>query len=266
MLRIALASPPFAGTLAGALTQVERYVREAAAQEADIVCFPECYLPGLRVPGLEVAPHDPAGLEQALAKICRQAQEAAIAVVLPMDWDSPEGILNRAFVISETGTVLGFQDKTQLAPEEDASYVPGNGRQLFEVKGVPFGIAICHEGWRYPETVRWAAVRGAQLVFQPFQSGSDEGGAHGTTWGKLDHPIFEKTMLCRAAENGIFMASVNYAHRFQDTATSLISPDGRCLSHLPYGQEGLLVADINPAEADRLFATRFAPERYGERG
>jgi hypothetical protein len=27
----------------------------------------------------------------------------------------------------------------------------------------PFGVAICHEGWRYPETVRWAARRGAQV-------------------------------------------------------------------------------------------------------
>jgi len=26
---------------------------------------------------------------------------------------------------------------------------------------------ICHEGWRYPETVRWAVRRGAQVVFHP---------------------------------------------------------------------------------------------------
>ena len=29
-----------------------------------------------------------------------------------------------------------------------------------------FGVAICHEGWRYPETVRWAARRGAHVVVQ----------------------------------------------------------------------------------------------------
>lgn len=34
--------------------------------------------------------------------------------------------------------------------------MPGETRQIFEAGGVRFGIAICHEGWRYPETVRWA--------------------------------------------------------------------------------------------------------------
>jgi hypothetical protein len=52
--------------------------------------------------------------------------------------------------------------KNQLDPTEEAHYVPGEGRRLFDIDGCTFGIAICHEGFRYPETVRWAAVRGAQ--------------------------------------------------------------------------------------------------------
>jgi hypothetical protein len=30
-----------------------------------------------------------------------------------------------------------------------------------------FGVTICYEGFRYPETVRWAARRGAHIVFHP---------------------------------------------------------------------------------------------------
>ncbi len=264
MLRIALASPPFVGSLAGALPQVARYIGLAADRGAEIVCFPECFLPGLRGAGLPVEPHDPAGLAAAREAVCALARKAGIAVILPMDWDSPEGILNLAFVISAEGAVEGVQTKVQLAPEEDPFYVPGSGRRLFEIKGVPFGIAICHEAWRYPETVRWAAVRGAQLVFQPFQSGSEDGGGEAAAWGTRASPIFEKAMACRAAENSIFFASVNYAHPFQDAATSLVSPEGRCLEHLPYGREGLLVADIDPGEASGLYAGRFKPARYAE--
>jgi predicted amidohydrolase len=50
----------------------------------------------------------------------------------------------------------------------------------------------------------------------------------------------------------------------QETATSLIAPDGRCLAHVPYGEEALLVADLDLAAATGWAARRYAPERYGE--
>jgi hypothetical protein len=70
-------------------------------------------------------------------------------------------------------------------------------------------------------------------------------------------------MMCRGLENTIYFASVNYALRFQESATSLIGPSGECRAYLPYGAEGVLVAEINVEEATGLLATRYAPERYG---
>ena len=61
----------------------------------------------------------------------------------------------------------GFQDKVQIDPSEEGLYAPGVHRHVFEVGTLAFGIVICHEGWRYPETVRWAARRGALVVFHP---------------------------------------------------------------------------------------------------
>jgi hypothetical protein len=54
--------------------------------------------------------------------------------------------------------------------------------------------------------------------------------------------------------------------RFQESATSLIAPSGKCQAYLPYGEEGVLVQPINPEEATGLLASRFAPERYREFG
>lgn len=69
-------------------------------------------------------------------------------------------------------------------------------------------------------------------------------------------------MICRSIENGVYFASVNYAFSFQDSATSLIAPDGSCLAHQPYGQPGLLVQKLDMAEATGLLAQRYAPDRY----
>ena len=127
-----------------------------------------------------------------------------------------------------------------------------------------FGVAICHEGWRYPETVRWAAVRGAKIVFHPQLTGSEQAGVCLTQWGAANNPYYEKAMMMRSIENTIYFASVNYALRFQESATSLIAPSGQCQAYLPYGQEGVLVRAINVEEATGLLATRYAPERYQE--
>ena len=69
-----------------------------------------------------------------------------------MEWESAAGLHNVAFVISRDGEVEGYQAKNQIPLEEEPYYVPDGQRRLFEVDGVPFGITICHEGWRYPES------------------------------------------------------------------------------------------------------------------
>jgi predicted amidohydrolase len=137
-----------------------------------------------------------------------------------------------AFVIDAGGQMLGYQTKNQLAPTEDQFYVPGHTRQLFEINGFKFGVVICHEGWRYPETVRWAAVRGAKVVFHPHHTGSDQQGVPLTEWGAADAPYYEKAMLLRSMENTIYFASVNYALRFQESATCLIAPSGARRTYL----------------------------------
>ena len=169
-----------------------------------------------------------------------------------------------AFVIDAQGRIQGYQTKNQLDPTEDQFYVPGNTRRLFEINGIKFGVVICHEGWRYPETVRWAAVRGAKIVFHPHHTGSDQKGVRLTQWGAADAPYYEQAMMMRSRENTIYFASVNYALRYQESATSLIAPSGKCQAYLPYGQEGVLVQSINVEEATGLLAARYAPERYQE--
>jgi predicted amidohydrolase len=156
----------------------------------------------------------------------------------------------------------GLPAKNQLDPSEDQFYVPGTSRRLFEVNDVKFGVVTCHEGWRYPETVRWAAVRGAKIVFHPQHTGNEQKGLHLTEWGASSNPYYEKAMMMRSIENSIWFASVNYALRFQEAATSLIDPSGP-VSLVPAVWRGRsLVESIDVNAATGLLASRFAPDRY----
>lgn len=196
--------------------------------------------------------------------VSEAARQLRIAVVLGMEWVSDAGRQIAAAVIDDNGKLVGVQTKNQLDPTEEPLYVPGQSRRPFEVNGLKFGVAICHEGFRYPETVRWAAVRGATVVFHPHCTGSDRTGSVPSEWASPAGPYYEKAMMCRALENTVYFASVNYAFRYPESATCLIGPAGGCLARLPYGEEGVLVASIDPAAATGLLAGRYAPERYGE--
>ncbi len=263
---IALASPGVAATLDEGLEKIKRFLSEASAQGAEIVCFPEAYIPGLRGQDFEVLPFDQTQHELVLRTVAQWARTHSIATILGMETFTEVGRQIAAFVIDAEGQIQGYQTKNQLDPSEDQFYVPGITRQLFEIDGIKFGIAICHEGWRYPETVRWAAVRGAQIVFHPQHTGSNQKGVRLTEWGAASAPYYERAMMMRSIENTIYFASVNYALRFQESATSLITPAGDCQAYLPYGEEGVLVQAIKVEEATGLLANRYPPERYREVG
>jgi predicted amidohydrolase len=261
-LRIGLASARNAPSVEERLAAVDRFLEQARAEGVAIVCFPETYLPGLRGMDFPVPPPDQARQAAALERVRATAGRHGVAVVLPMEWESPAGLHNAAFVIARDGTVAGYQAKNQIPREEEPYYVPDGRRRLFEVDGVPFGVTICHEGWRYPEGVRWAAARGARLVFHPQLTGSDQTGPKLERWGDPGAPYYEKAMVARSVENTVYFASVNYALRYQESATSLLGPDGDLVAHVPYGEERLLVCDLDLARATGFCARRYNPAFY----
>jgi len=259
---VALASPRIASSIDDGLKKTEALVAKAATAGAQIVCFPEAYLPGLRGMDFDVCAFDEGERQRVVTAVSALARHHHIVIILGTENPTAAGRQVAAVVIDRNGAVQGTQTKNQLDPTEDAHYVPGQTRQVFEVDGVRFGIAICHEGFRYPETVRWAAARGARVVFHPHLTGSDRQGRRLERWGDPAAPYYEQAMRLRAIENTIYFASVNYALQFQESATCIIRPDGTCQAFLPYGEEGVLVQAIDLQAATGKIAGRYAPDRY----
>lgn len=261
-MKIALASPPFPKSINEGLTMLEKMVKEAAEKHAEIICFPESYLPGYPGMGYSTKDQTSKNLQLALEKVCEIAAENSIAIIVPMDWHINKQLVNLAYVVSGKGEILGYQTKNQLDPTEDNIWIPGTERYIFEVNDVKFGITICHEGFRYPESVRWAAQHGAKIVFHPHFSGSNSDGIQLTEWGNKCNPYYEKAMMMRALENTIYFASVNYSSLYPDSASSIIDPTGNCIMHEVYGRSGIIVGDIDPSQATGILAKRFKNSLY----
>lgn len=232
-------------------------IADASAAGARVVCFPECYVPGYRWPGSAIPAPDANFLADALSRVADAARSARITVVLGTERITERGLQITACVIDADGNVAGWQDKGQIDPSEEATYPAlATERRVFTAGELTFGVVICHEGWRYPETVRWAARRGAQVVFHPHAHVPEPGAYRPTTFADPANTFHEKAMLCRAAENTVWFASVNFASVGSATTSAFVRPDGTLLSYQPYGREGLLVADLDLGLATGLLAKR----------
>jgi predicted amidohydrolase len=257
--RIALANLRFPSTPQDSVALAEQAVTEAGSQGAAIICFPECYVPGYRGEGKRVPPPDLTFLGHAWSAVAAAAEKANVAVILGTERVVDNALVASALVVHPDGTFAGFQDKVQLDPSEEPTYSPGSGRRVFQTGPATFGVVICHEGWRYPETVRWAVRNGAQIVFHPHFHETEPGGYVPLSFADPANSFHEKAMLCRAAENTCYFATVNVASAGSSTTSAVVRPDGTLLCCQPYGQEGLLIADIDLAAATGLLASRYKP-------
>ncbi len=232
-------------------------VADAGRRGAAVICFPECFVPGYRWPGTHRPPPDPAFLERAWSEVANAARAARITVILGTERVTDRGLQITACVIDADGTIAGWQDKGQLDPSEEAVYGAfGTERRVFEAGPLTFGIVICHEGWRYPETVRWAVRRGARVVFHPHAHIAEPGSYRPRSFADPANTFHEKAILCRAAENTCYFASVNCASEGSGTTSAIAGPDGTLVCSQPYGKEGLLVADLDLRRATGLLASR----------
>jgi predicted amidohydrolase len=255
--RIALANIRFPATPEESVALAEQAIAQASIERASLICFPECFIPGYRGMGKLVPPPDPTFLERAWSAVAAAAAKATLAVVLGTERVVNNALFATALVINRDGTIAGFQDKVQLDPSEDGIYSPGSGRRVFQTGPLTFGIAICHEGWRYPETVRWAVRYGAQIVFHPHFHEAQPGGYLASSFADPANSFHEKAALCRAAENTCYFATVNFASAGSPTTSAVVRPDGTLLTYQPYGKEGLLIADIDITAATGLLAARY---------
>jgi predicted amidohydrolase len=227
MITIALANLAYPASADHAVTTALDAIAQAKDAGAQVVCFPECYLPGYRAAGRGSAtPPTATWLEQAHRATLDAAARSQIAVVMGTERIVDGAHRITTLVAGPDGAVLGWQDKVQLDPSEDELFTPGSGREVFTIDGLCFAVSICHEGFRYPETVRAGVRAGAQLVFHPHYSW-DEGGWRPRGFAEADNSFHEASARCRAAENTCWFAPVNYAGADSPTTSAVIDPDGQ---------------------------------------
>lgn len=174
VIRSAITQATWTGDKESMIQKHEQFVRDAAAQNVQVICFQELfYGPYFGIVQdakyyeyAESVPGPTVERFQALAK------EHNMVIVLPIYEEDQPGILyNTAAVIDADGSYLGKYRKHHIPhlPQfwEKFYFRPGNtGWPVFDTAAGKIGVNICYDR-HFPEGWRVLGLNGAEIVFNP---------------------------------------------------------------------------------------------------
>jgi predicted amidohydrolase len=223
-----------------AIEVVQRFAGRAAADEVDLLVFPECFLQGYLVTQEHV--HGRA-FEFGSAEfdgILARLEGLQPVLVFGMIERLGHRYYNTAAVI-EDGRVMGRYRKTFLTSGESA-FTCGDDYPVFDVGGVRFGINICYDT-QFPEAAAAVAAGGASVLLVPAQNMMRREKA---VWWQDRH---NEIWAHRARETGMWLASADVTGKRDDDRvglgpTSFLSPSGEVTAQVPIGYIGMVIADV----------------------
>ncbi|WP_255447219.1 carbon-nitrogen hydrolase family protein [Schumannella soli] len=231
-----LQHPGVPGSPAENLRVLERAAEQAAADGARLLVTSEMFVTGYNI-GERAAEFAARPLEAELAGI---AQRTGIALVAGLPLPAPGGVgtTNSLLLIDRDGRRVVRYDKTHLFGELDrAMFVAGDElAEPVDFEGLRLGFLICYDV-EFPETVRAAALAGADLVIVP------------TAQMEPYAFIAEHLLRVRAWENQVHLAYVNHSGAEGELRyvgrSSIVAPSGEVLAAAGPDDAELIIADID---------------------
>ncbi len=153
------------------LDQFAKYIDEAGASQADIVCLPE----GITVIGRG---SDYVGASETIPGpstkfLGKAAARNHINIVAGIYEREGKAVYNTAVLIGRDGKLVGKYRKICLpAGESDGGLAPGSDCPVFDTDFGKIGMMICWDV-SYPEIARELAHRGAEIIFMPIWGGNE---------------------------------------------------------------------------------------------
>ena len=226
---------PTVGDVRGNLTLVRRARDEAAAQQADLVVFPELVLVGYPPEDLVLRP---ALVDAARSALCELQSESAggPGLVVGLPWQGENGVHNAVALVANGGVELRFKHELPNYGvfDEKRVFVAGPLPEPVDFRGVRIGLPICEDIW-FPAVSRHLAARGARLLLVPNGSPFEVDKFH----VRVDHAVR------RATEAGLPLVYVNQVggqdELVFDGGSFVVNADGAGARMAAFWREALLL-------------------------
>lgn len=282
----AIQHPPVFLDLGGSLAKAESLIREAAGQGAQLLVFPETWLPGYPVwldvaPGAALWDHPPAkevftilfenSVEipgPTVARLSAVARDTKTTVVMGLNERDGGTLYNTMLFIGADGELLGVHRKLIPTYSERTVWGRGDGSTMTVVDTAVgrVGGLICWEHWmplarhalhlerELIHVAQWPTVKEMHLVASRHYAfeGRCFVVAAGTVLHQRDLPDLELFGEIPGSPDDLLMRG----------GSAIIDPQGSLLAGPLADEEGILLAEVHPRKATEGLMTMDAAGHY----
>jgi predicted amidohydrolase len=283
-----------AGDKEANFAKIESFARRAAADDVQILAFPECcitgywYLRNLTRDGLgrlaEPVPDGPS--TRRLLALSRELKMTIGAGLVESDGDR----FHNTYVVALPNGDVRRHRKIQAFEHE--CITPGNQYTVFDTPhGVRVGVLICYDN-NIVENVRITALMGAEILIAPHQTGGcnsvsphgmkpvdsrlwhnradDPDAIHKELIGDKGRGWLMRWLPARAHDNGLFLLFSNGIGVDDDEIRTgnamILDPYGRTVAETDAAADDVVVADLDlsliPLSTGRRWLRARRPELY----
>lgn len=267
----AVQAEPVILELAGTLDKADRLTKEAAANGARLVVFPELFIPtfvnsavwgrGLTAWGSQKAQNAYARLwansveigDEATGRLCQIARENGVTLVMGLNEREARSrtLYNTILFIGPDGTILGKHRKLVPTNHERMLHGFGDGSTLkvFDTPAGRIGGLVCWENWmplaRYALYAQGEQIHAAPTAFD------DEMGIVNARNTAFEGGVFVVS-VCIVLRKASYPADFEFAEELaacgdytNEGGSCIVAPDGRLLAGPLWRDEGILYAELD---------------------
>ncbi len=200
------------GEVEANLDRIERYAKQAAADGAHLICFPELAVSGHWCSGeiWDVSERVPGG--QSCQRLERLAYDLDCYLSVGIAEREANITYNTQVIIGPEG-FIGKQRKLHMSSDEYFHFRMGSSVNVIDIDLCKLGIGICYDT-AFPETARIAAIKGAEVYLAPHAARCGQWSADLSKQRKKVARVKSQarmTFRSRAYDNGMFVIYCNQA-------------------------------------------------------
>lgn len=256
------------GKIRDNLSSMKRWIKAAAEENVDFICFPEMCITGYAMP--ESVEFSETIDGDSVKFILEMSEEFDITISAGISERSDDGVYITQF-IAEDGIIKGKYRKTHLGKREKLHYRAGNSIETIKCKNANIGLQLCWES-HFPEISSILALNGADIILMPHSSGLPS---------SRRKDIWDKCLKARAYDNTVYVIACNQLGdnglgTLFGGGCSAIDPRGNILAENYDSKDSMIIVDITSeilyklrrkeytSMKDLYYLNRRRPELYGK--